>query len=337
MDLDTFITTLYVVIDDWYKQGMVRRMERHAGPACKMSDSEVLTVALAGQWRSGVPWQTERGVVRYMQSHGRQWFPEMLGKSQFNQRVRELWSALVCLQQEVAQWLGTPAHEYECVDCTPLPVCSLAQALKHDRHWLSGERGHGGNHGGWYYGQQVLLSVTQCGAVTGWVVGPAASDDRWLMEAFLSTRRQQMQLIGPAQPPKKQPATSQVPCVDGFSPAITAGIDHDHPYLADRGFNGERWIQHWQAEYAMRVITAPPANAPNAWDPTRLRWLAAHRQIVETVIARLTESFSLKRLQAHTEWGKITRLAATMAAYNLGCFFNRLLGRSDGALATLIT
>ena len=64
MDLDTFLTTLYVVIDDWYKREMSVRMKRHAGPALQMSDSELLTIAIAGQWRVGVPWQSERGIVR---------------------------------------------------------------------------------------------------------------------------------------------------------------------------------------------------------------------------------------------------------------------------------
>lgn len=335
MDLDTFITTLYVLIDDWYKQGMAERMRRGAGPARQMSDSEVLTVAVAGQWRVGVPWETERGVVRYMQKHGRHWFPHMLGKSQFNQRVRELWAVLVRLQQVVAIWLTREDDLYECVDCVPLPGCSLAQAAHQDRHWLSGERGHGGNHGGWYYGQQLLLSVSKGGAVTGWLTGPAATDDRWLLEAFLSTRRGYMQLLEPAQPPKKQPAFSHVPTLECFSPAITAGADFQRPYLADRGFNGERWIQHWQSEYGMTVITSPPANASPPADPARSRWLASHRQIVETVLARLTDYFDLKRLRAHSEWGKLTRLAAKMAAYNLGCLFNRMLGRPDGAVTTL--
>jgi hypothetical protein len=38
-----------------------------------------------------------------MQHHGRHWFPKMLGRSQFNQRVRDLWAALVRLQQIVAE------------------------------------------------------------------------------------------------------------------------------------------------------------------------------------------------------------------------------------------
>jgi hypothetical protein len=42
-------------------------------------------------------------------------------------------------------------------------------------------------------------------------------------------------------------------------------------------------------------------------------------------------------LNAHSDWGKITRLAAITAAYNLGILLNRILRREDGALETLIT
>ena len=80
MDLDT-LTTLYVMIDDWYKREMSVRMKRHAGPALQMSDSELLTIAIAAQWRVGVPWQSERGIVRYMLQHGQSWFPRMLKRS----------------------------------------------------------------------------------------------------------------------------------------------------------------------------------------------------------------------------------------------------------------
>ena len=103
MDLDTFLTTLYVLVDDWYKSRIAPTMERHAGRPPHMSDSEVLTVALAGRWQVGVPWRSERGLVRYMQKHGHGWFPTMLQRSAFNTRVRNLWGALVQLQQLAAE------------------------------------------------------------------------------------------------------------------------------------------------------------------------------------------------------------------------------------------
>lgn len=333
MDLDTFLTTLYVLVDDWYKSGIAQRMERHAGPEVQMSDSEVLTVALAGQWRVGVPWQSERGVVRYMQAHGRAWFPRMLSKSAFNQRVRQLWSALVCLQQLVANQLDDPTEVYESVDIVPLPACSLAQAASGDGHWLWwSELGYGGNQGGWYWGEQLLTSVSASGVVTGWLLGPAAVDDRWLMQAFVSARAGALELVKPPADKKH----TQAPPRWRVTPVIAAGHPVPRPYLADQGFNGDRWRRHWWVRYGVTVITIPPTHAPQVWTATEQRWLSSHRQIVETVFARLIACFGLKQLRAHSRWGQLTRIAAKMAAYNIGLFLNRSLGRPDGALETLI-
>lgn len=335
MDLDTFLTTLYVVIDDWYKHDMAQHMQRHPGADLQMSDSEVLTLAIAGQWRGGVPWQSERSLVRYMQRWGRGWFPGMLRHSQFNQRVRNLWAVLVRLQQVLAEWLDAGAL-YECVDCSELPQSSLAQAASAERHWLSGDLGRGGNNGGWFYGEQVLVSVTASGVITGWQVGLAYIDDRWMLEAFLSARQGERQLVGPDLPPKKRNQPQRIATLESFSPALSVGVEHQRPYLADAGFNGQRWSDHWQHEYRASVISVPPTNASQQWDALEKRWLAQHRQIVETVFARLSEVFGLKRLNAHSKWGQLTRLAAKTAAYNLGLWLNRQLGRAWGALATLI-
>jgi len=47
-------------VDDWYKAEGHRLMQRHAGPAVRMSDSEVLTVALAGHWLLVAPPSSHR-------------------------------------------------------------------------------------------------------------------------------------------------------------------------------------------------------------------------------------------------------------------------------------
>ena len=54
---------------------------------------------------------------------------------------------------------------------------------------------------------------------------------------------------------------------------------------------------------------------------------------------KLRDSEALRLLhfrQAHTTWGLLTRIAAKIAAYNCGLLLNRLLGRPNLALATLI-
>jgi hypothetical protein len=47
MDRETFFTTLYVLVDDWYKAYIMPHQTKTVGTPPQMSDSEVLCVALA--------------------------------------------------------------------------------------------------------------------------------------------------------------------------------------------------------------------------------------------------------------------------------------------------
>jgi hypothetical protein len=337
MDLDTFLTTLYVLVDDWYKEYLAAPMQRQRGAPVKMSDSEVLTVALAGQWRVGVPWQSERGVVRYMQRHGRGWFPQMLERSAFNLRVRNLWTAFVQLQQLVAHLLHRSDEVYCCVDCVPLPVCSLAQAARTHCHWLwLSQRGHGGNHGGWFYGDKLLLVVSPEGVVSGWLVGSGGVNDRWLMEGLLSTRAGTPCLVGPT-PDTHASKWRRSEEPNGYLRGWQAAGEWSAcPYVADRNFRSPRWQEHWQADYGAVIVTKPARYDRSQWSIAAQRWLSGLRQIVDTVFARLVKGFHLQQLQAHSYWGQLTRIAACLAAYNLGLYLNHLLERPLGALETLL-
>lgn len=334
LDLDTLMTTLYVLIDDWYKAEMESRMKRHGGPAVKMTDSEVLTVAIAGQWRAGVPWQSERGVVRYMHKHGRHWFPNMLQRSAFNERVRKLWVAFICLQQQVAVWLQRPQDIYEVVDCVPLPACSVAQAESKHGHWLWwSSKGYGGTHGGWYWGEQTCMSVTPQGAVTSWIIGSAHADDRWFLHALLSQRTAQPDLMGP--PPRQADRTVTPPPHLGPIQACGSTMTTD-VFVTDKGFGGWRWREHWQHHCKASIVCAPQKYERGHWSRAWHRWLNSMRQIVETTFAVLTNVFDWQRLRAHSRWGQYTRVAIALAALNLGIFINHQLGRPPLSHETLI-
>ena len=335
MDMDTFLTTLYVWIDEWYTSEIGESVKRKRGPAPEMSDSEVMTVAIAGAWRGGTPWQSERGVVRYMQAHGRQWFPRMLGRSRFNERVRQLWGVLVKLQQALAMHLDAQNSSYEVVDCTPLPSCSTAQSL-HKRHWLWwGSRGYGGTNG-WYWGDQLLLSVTPHSVITGWLIGPAHVDDRVMLQSLLSMRAGQAEFITPQ--PWRPWRRLAPPAFMG--PHLAAGSPQSaRLYLADKGFNGYRWQCHWYQHYCVSVLTAPPRSATPrhiAWPRVWSTWFSSLRLVVETTLATLTTCFDLHHLKAHSRWGQYTRVALAVAAHNWGILLNRQLDRPHLSHATLL-
>ena len=159
------------------------------------------------------------------------------------------------------------------------------------------------------------------------------------MEAFLSARRGQARLIEPPRR-KRSGRKGRTPPPVGFIGGFRAvGCNPmGRPYLADKGFSGKKWADHWLTYYQATVITVPPDNALTQlpWSAPWKRWLASHRQIVETVFALLSQVFGLKTLQAHSRWGQYTRIAAKTAAFNLGLYINRLLGRPLLALGTLL-
>src|SRR5258708_7739408 len=234
-------------------------------------------------------------MVRYMQGEGGQWFPGMLGRSRYNERARCLWVVLIKLQQGLAEQLGSRTALYEVVDCVPLPSCSTAQSRK-KRHWLNwGTRGHGGTQG-WYWGDQVVMSVTPDYAITGWLIGPANVDDRVMLQGLLMHRAgQSIFLLPTAWRPHRQLAAP-----DFLHPLQACGqASVGHMYVADKGFNGFRWQRHWFQLFGVCVVTEPTNNLKPADWPTR--WstsLRSMRQVVETTFALLSTAFDLE-LRSH--------------------------------------
>jgi DDE family transposase len=323
LDLETFLTTLYVRVDDLYQQRIAPQMPARGGPAPKLSDSEMLCLGLAAQWRSGVQWKTERGFLRYVRKHLHPMFPGLTSQSAFNRRLRRLWGGFILLQQAVARELMT-ADEYEMMDAVPVPVAHGARSFHPG--WLAdiARIGHGGNDR-YFFGLHLLLVSSASGLATGWVLGAGNIQDRWLAEGLLSARAGCPQLAGSG-------AAQLQPPQDWMGPTQSGGQATGRPLVADAGFTGPLWHDHWQAQYATQLVTPPDGLIPRATQ----RWFSGVRQAIETVFSHLCDDFGLKYPGAHTTWGLITRVAAKLAAYNLGLAINRALGRDNFALATLI-
>ena len=120
LDLATFLVALYVIVDALCQSDIGPRMPACEGPPAQRSDSEVRCLGLAGQWRSGVPWQSERGLMRYVRTQLRYVFPPVLTQRAFKCRVRRLWGACILLQDAVAEQRAQGA--YDGMDGFPLPV-----------------------------------------------------------------------------------------------------------------------------------------------------------------------------------------------------------------------
>lgn len=252
-DFDTFRTAVYTQIDTLLQTQLV--LPAHPGPPPRMSDSEVLTLVVIGQWRGS----SERALLR---------------------------------------WVESDLHTF-------------------------------------FYGCSLLLAVTPSGVITGLVIGPGGTQDRWLFDALVGWR------ADPTTPlwavpdlarndPRNRSRHLKRTGVTGprWWPD-SVGHAQSGIYLTDNGFSGPVWHAHWRADDQAEVIASRDATMAS---------LAHHRrrQVVETVNAALLDVFHLAFPCAKTMWGVVCRIARKCLAFNVGIWANRLFGRADLALATLV-
>src|SRR5512135_3115661 len=305
VDSDTFLTTLYVMIDDFCKSHL--SPEHRCGAPASLTPSEVLTLALFGQWQR---FSSERGFYRYAQRHLRGAFPTLPDRSQFNRLLRQQQEALVAFSLYLVQRLQAQQCAYEALDATAVPT---RDAKRRGLGWLPGIADIGwSNRLGWYEGVYLLLSVNPVGVITGFGYAPASTKDQPLAETFLAVRHQ---------PHPRLPSV---------------GAPAQGPYVIDNGFEGAAWHQQWRGAYGAAVSCAPKRNSQQPGSRPWRCWLAGLRQIVETVNGGLHHQFRLTRARPHDLSGVGTRLSATVALHNFCIWFNEQLGRPRLAFADLI-
>ena len=176
LDLDAFLTALYTVVDDLYRERLAGIMGRRCGPAPALSDSEVLTLAICAEWG---PWDSERGFWRFARERLRHLFPRLVDQSEFNRRRRYLYPALAAIQRAVAERLGVHLERERLLDTKPVAVMVLK---RHDDRGLVFD---GRAAVGWcqtkrqyYYGFKLVLALTLDGVIARYDLVPANVDDR---------------------------------------------------------------------------------------------------------------------------------------------------------------
>lgn len=317
VDVDTFLTTLYVTVDEYAKEhpgltvgtpvAVGTAPQPRRGRDAALTPSEVVTLALFAQWAL---FPSERAFYRYAQRHLRAAFPGLPDRSQYNRAVRRHHRLLVAVGVWLATELGAATCAYQVLDTSGVPTRNYKR-----RHcgWLPAEAQIGFcTRVGWYEGFRVVVAATEQGVVTGFGVGEAQRRDPPLAETFFAAR---------AWPQPDLPGVGR--WYGGY-------------YVVDTGFEGRANRAHWAQDYEALTVCMPNRSRPSGWPPALRRWLAGVRQIAETVFARLMDSFGLTRDRPHAYDGFFARLAAKLALHDFCCWLNRRLERPLLAFADLL-
>jgi hypothetical protein len=335
IDLDTFLITVYCIVDDVYHAFCEPAEPVKPGPRPELSNSEVVTLVLLAQWD---PRRSERRFLRYAHTHWRGYFPRLLSQSAFNRRARALVGVIAWIGPMIGEQVTAALGEgtaYEVLDSVPVPVMRRCRGRQHRLFTDEAGVGRGGSDKEWFYGVRLLPAVTPAGVIGGFVVGSAATAERWLADSLLRWRQDPTAPmptaaeLAPVLGPTHQKGGERVGPTGPIWPALGAGKPADSAYIGDLGFEGKAWSAHWRQDYGATVLTkALYEETAKPEDRQRLaHWFGSIRQIVETVQGVLVETFSLRFPRARTGYGLITRLSAKVAACNLALYLNHLWGR----------
>ena len=231
VDVDTFLTALYVMVDDFCQSHPPKK--RRPGPDVSLSESEVVALAIFARWSR---FASERDFYRYAADHLRDAFPSLPDRSQFNRLVRSYTELIEEMALHLAEVLEALESPYEALDSSAMPV---RDAKRRGAGWLAGYADIGwSNSLGWYEGFRLLAAVAPSGVITGFCFSAASTADQPLAESFFAVRaRPNLRLL-------------------------SAGSSFSGPYVTDKGFEGAENHRRWLDCYGARLICPPPSATP---------------------------------------------------------------------------
>ena len=315
IDVNTFLTMIYTMIDDWYQQEIAAQKPVRPGQDPVVSDREVLTLTILREWLGCT---SEEHFLAVVTQHGQGYVPRVRCQSSFNRRVRDLWGVLVVWAPLAGQWVTAlqDVSAYRVADAVPVPLMRVCRGRRHRVFGPEADLGCGGSDKDRYYGVKLLVEITQQGAITGFILGPAGTNERWLLEALLRyradpaapppTEAEAQTFLGPSHKRGGRPVGPTGPLGPRGGVGTAAPAD-----LGDLGFSGAAWQQHWLAAYGTAVLTK------DAYPDRRDKATFCHyRQIIETVNGFLTDRLHLAFPRVRTLAGLYARLAAKLATYS---------------------
>lgn len=168
MDLSTFIIAVFCLLDDQLEEwGSLRQR----GPAPRLSDAEVLTMEVVGEF---LGLDTDKAIYLFFRRHYGEWFPTLceVHRTTFARQAANLWKIKEHLWQEL---VGLAPHDggFALVDSMPLPACLFARAYRCKR--FRGEAAFGKDTllKQTFYGFRVHMRVCWPGLISRISVAPA--------------------------------------------------------------------------------------------------------------------------------------------------------------------
>jgi len=282
----TVLTTIFTIVDDVMKGSpMIQQTLDRPGPAPRLSDSELVTIALY-QELIGEP--REDHFFRLHQEQLRRYFPGLNERSRYNRRKRDLWSVILAVRISLQIVLDALLlEETAAIDSAPVPCVGYKRAKPASDFGGTAAYGVCSSKAMKYFGCKLHSVVSLTGVIMGWALTAANSYDN-------------------------QPV---VELLDSFS-------HHLKRLLGDGAYN-DAALQNFLEQYRSVELLAPTkVNQQPVRSKQAQQQLNRLRLICETVNAQLQEQLHLSKHYAKSTWGLMTRMAAKVTAHSVGMMVN---------------
>jgi hypothetical protein len=172
MNLDDFIITCFVLIDEMMPTVTKGKRLRERGPMPKLADSEVITMELVGTY---LGLSQDQEVFDYFRRHYAQFFPEMarVDRSTFVRQAANLWAVKERLWCMIRDSLLLYDPTVAIVDSMPIPVCQFARAYRCHRFDDTASTGCDHTCRQTFYGFRLHLRLCWPGVITQMYLAPA--------------------------------------------------------------------------------------------------------------------------------------------------------------------
>jgi|SRR6516164_9009345 hypothetical protein len=149
---------------------------RRRGPRPALSDSEVITMELVGEfWKL----DTDKDLFHFFRTYHRREFPALAGltRTTFARQAANLWAVKRRIQQRLAACLaeGDPVW---LVDSLPIDACQFARATFCQRFAGQADYGYCHLRKRTFYGFRLHLRVSRDGVILGYQLAPARASEK---------------------------------------------------------------------------------------------------------------------------------------------------------------
>lgn len=294
--LEDMFLVVFTLLDDLYTEHVPSHIrERSQHKRITFSDSEVLTLSIMQEALSN---DSERSFHRFVEKNFLPLFPRLITRDRYHRRRKALMGVQELLFGKLSRALSEHA-QWLVVDSFPIETTQFVRSQSGKRSIPEADYGYIPAKKRHFFGLRLHQLITDSGAVVGFALASANSDERSVAAALLAEH-------------------------------------HGQVVLADNGFSGRRMSEE-AARYEHTVLASPrPSQRPTSKAEAHYRrWLRSKRDLIETVGSILADQFRIETTRARSLWGVATRVIAKLLAFNLSMFINQWLHRPPLAIKEL--